>query len=240
MRILTYEVGGCVRDLLLGRPCDDVDFVCIAPSFEAMLEHITASGLKLVEARIDHDHLTAKALVPKDHWLRERCKDADFVLARKDGPTFDGRRPEFVEPGTLEDDLARRDFTCNAIARCPSTGDLIDPHNGQWHIMTRTLRFVGDPAERIKEDGLRVLRAFRFQATTPLVMDPQTRDAVNSLEAAEMLAKVSEERREKEVKKILSAGTLTALETFSIMHDWIREALFSGRVRLSVTLKKAR
>lgn len=239
-KIRIFEVGGCVRDDLLGRTPKDVDFVCEAPSFQAMLDHIEGMGLKLVPARIHPEHLTAKALVPKDHWLRERCKDADFVLARKDGPTKDGRRPEFVEPGTLLDDLARRDFTCNAIARCPITREVFDPHCGEWHIQTRTLRFVGDPEKRIREDGLRVLRAWRFHTTTPLNMDPQTKDAVSSALAAEMLSKVSEQRREEEVAKMLSVGTPRALEVFAMMPSFVREAIFTGRVRLSVTLKKAR
>src|SRR5690606_30256826 len=113
--IQMFEVGGCVRDDLLGIPTKDVDFTVVAPSFDAMRDHLIREGFRIhVESP---EFVAIRAGVPEGHPLRERTKDADFVLARKDAPTGDGRRPDFVEPGTLMDDLARRDFTVNAMAR---------------------------------------------------------------------------------------------------------------------------
>src|SRR4051812_1141546 len=102
MTIKFYEVGGCVRDELLGIPSKDIDFVVIAPSFEAMRAHLLAEKFKIFVEK--QEFVTIRASVPPGHPLRQRTRDADFVLARKDSPTSDGRRPDYVEPGTLEDD----------------------------------------------------------------------------------------------------------------------------------------
>lgn len=236
MTIRLFEVGGCVRDDLLGIPSKDVDFAVEAPSFAAMEDHIRAEGLKVFLSK--PEFLTIRAGVPKGHPLRERCKDADFVLCRKDGPTFDGRRPEFVEAGSIFDDLARRDFTVNAIARCVVSGDLIDPHGGQGDLERRELRFVGDASARIQEDGLRILRGLRFSLTKSLTIVDES--ALNNPDAAVLLRAVSTERVREELNKMLAHHTLAALlllESF----PWVREAVF-GREGLSLeaTMKKRR
>jgi len=235
MTVRLFEVGGAVRDKLLGIRAKDVDFAVEAPSFEAMQAHIEEMGLKIFLSK--PEFLTIRAGVPKGHALRERCRDADFVLCRKDGPTLDGRRPAFVEPGTIIDDLARRDFTVNAMALDIRTGEILDPHGGQQDLKERTLSFVGEPMARIREDGLRVLRAFRFAVTKGLTMDNLVRAAVDTREAAQMLKCVSVERMRDELEKMFAHDTLAALREIDNMTDWARAAIFRDRLRLSATLK---
>lgn len=237
MTVRLYEVGGCVRDSLLGIKAKDVDFAVEAPSFDAMLAHIEQDlGLKVFLSK--PEFFTVRAGVPEGHKLRERCKDADFVLCRKDGPSTDGRRPDFVEAGTILDDLARRDFAVNAMARDPFTGELIDPHGGQRDLQFRVLQFVGDPLTRIREDGLRVMRAYRFAVTKGLRIVPNTDNALRSPEAAEMLQKVSVERIREELEKMLAFNTFLTLNylTDHMTGDVLR-ATFRGGLRLSATLK---
>lgn len=236
MSIRLFEVGGCVRDELMGLQSKDVDFAVEAPSFEAMEEHIKDMGLRVFLST--PEFLTVRAGVPKDHDLRERCDVADFVLCRKDGPPKDGRRPEFVEPGTIFDDLARRDFTINAIARDPFSGGLIDPHDGQADLEERLLRFVGEPMERIREDGLRVLRGIRFSITKELYFDEDTWKALSSFEAAKMLKSVSVERIHDEVNKMLEHDVKGTLQTFDNLPPQHWDACFRDGLRLTVTLKK--
>src|SRR5687768_11467708 len=100
-----FRVGGCVRDELLGIESKDIDFAVEADSFEAMRDAVHARCSKVFLET--PEFLTIRGLDPD-------IGAVDFVLCRKDGPTKDGRRPEFVEPGTILDDLARRDFTVNA------------------------------------------------------------------------------------------------------------------------------
>lgn len=230
-----FEVGGCVRDEFMGKRSKDVDFVVLAPSFDAMRAELVRRGFTIHVEK--PEFVTIRAGVPKGDPLRERTKDADFVLARKDGPTADGRRPEFVEPGDLMDDLARRDFTVNAIARAVD-GRIIDPFGGRADIEFRRLRFVGDPVERITEDGLRVLRGFRFMVTKGLTPTGETLEALTRPLATEMLAKVSTERIREEVERMLAFDTLATLDILShTMPVEMRDVVFSGGLRLSATMK---
>lgn len=236
MKIQMFEVGGVVRDDLLGIPSNDVDFVVVGTDFEGMIAHVRSAGLAPIPGTFKPEFATIKAAVPKNHPLRERCKSADFVLARKDGPSSDGRRPDFVEQGTLLDDLKRRDFTVNAIARNNETGELFDPFDGVDDIKSRILRFVGEPIDRIREDGLRVLRALRFAVTKGFIIIQ--REALNSDVSAKMLASVSVERKREELEKMFKIDTLASL---AILEEFpaIRFAIFNdSRLRLSATLKK--
>jgi len=236
MTVKFYEVGGCVRDDLLGLGSKDVDFVCVAPSFEAMENYLRSEKFTLF--LVQPDFGTIRCRVPNAHPLSSRCKVADFVLARKDGPTADGRRPEYTEPGTLADDLARRDFTVNALARCPGTGYIIDHHGGLEDLENRRLRFVGDPMERIREDGLRVLRGWRFHITKALVPTLDTFEALTSDEAAEMLACVSLERVRDELEKMFAYDNLATLKLLSELSDAAKAAVFRAPLRLKPTLKE--
>lgn len=234
-----YEVGGTVRDQILGLKSKDVDFVMVTDSFESMRAYILSEGFDIYLEK--PEYVTIRAGVPKDHPLRARCRDADFVLARKDGPSTDGRRPDYVEAGTLEDDLARRDFTVNALALDPYTKEIVDPHNGRKDLEDRVLRFVGDPMRRVKEDGLRVLRGFRFMITKGLRPETETALTLRSRVAADMLSSVSLNRVREEMEKMVAFDTLATLKLFKTLSEYTLEAIFredqGKKLRLSATLK---
>jgi len=239
------EVGGAVRDKFLGVDSKDVDFVAIAKNpenfesaeqaFAALVNFIKESGFKVFLET--PQFFTVRAQVPNDHPLKQRTNVADFVLARKDGPSSDGRRPDFVLPGTLFDDLQRRDFTINAMAIMPN-GELVDFFDGEADLLDHSLRFVGNPTERIAEDGLRVIRALRFSITKNLDIEAATWDAINSDFAAEMLMKVSVERIREELEKMFLVNTLESIWLIRDLEESVQKAIFRDGLRLAPTLKK--
>lgn len=237
MKFETFLVGGALRDEFMGIKSKDHDFVVLAPSFEAMREAIVADGFTVHTEK--PEFVTIRAGVPKDHPLRSHAKDADFVLARKDSATSDGRRPDFVEPGTLEDDLTRRDFTVNSLARNAVTGELVDLFGGESDIREGILRFVGNPDDRIREDGLRVLRGFRFMVTKGFEPEPETLKAFVSDFATEMLAKVSTERIREELERMFVTDTLQTLDILSHrMTVEMLDVIFANGLRLTATMAK--
>jgi tRNA nucleotidyltransferase (CCA-adding enzyme) len=232
-----YEVGGAVRDELLGINSKDVDFAVEAPSYEDMKQELLLKGFKIFEER--PQFFTIRAQVPPTQdKLFQRSKVADFVLCRKDSDTGDGRRPDSVQPGTILDDLARRDFTVNAIARDPATGELIDPHNGKKDLDDGVLKFVGDPMKRISEDGLRVLRGYRFLVTKELRSDDATYQALRSDLAIDMLRKVSIERVREELEKMFNCDTMASLYMLGTMPSMMQAVIFRDGLRLTPTLKQ--
>lgn len=222
-----FEVGGAVRDDLLGLPSKDVDFVVVGPeSFEAMVAELKARGFKVFLE--SPEFVTVRAKVPASMpELAARTDVADFVLARKDGPSSDGRRPDFVEPGTLEDDLRRRDFTVNAMAR-GLDGALVDPFGGEADLAAGVLRFVGEPMDRLREDGLRMLRGFRFMVVKGLEAEPATMAALASPEARDLLRSVSRERVREEVEKMLKASVEASLALFARLPAETVEVVLEG------------
>lgn len=236
------EVGGAVRDSFLGVDSKDVDFVAVSEqqfytaddAFAALVSFLSESGFKVFLET--PEFFTVRAQVPNNHPLKSRTNVADFVLARKDGPSSDGRRPDYVLPGTLFDDLQRRDFTVNAMAIL--NGELVDPFNGKQDLKNNLLRFVGDPVDRIAEDGLRVMRALRFFITKGFDMDADTWDAVNSDFAAEMLGKVSVERVSEELNRMFFVNTLESMKLITSLSDSMQTAIFRDGLRLMPTLKQ--
>ena len=236
MKHTILEVGGAVRALLMGVETNDVDFVVLAPSFEEMRQDLVDNGFGIwLETP---EFLTIRAHVPDTMpELQARTRDADFVLARKDSATSDGRRPDFVEAASLHEDLARRDFTMNAIARNPLTGEIIDPFGGQDDIANGLIRFVGNAEDRVREDGLRVMRAFRFSVTLGFHLMFDTSVVCVSTFGAEMLMKVSTERIREELNKMLKADTLATIMLLSNLPRHTQDAIFRDGLRLSATMK---
>lgn len=202
-----FRVGGCVRDRLMGVESKDIDFSVEAPDFPTMLAAVEARCSKVFR---DNDGQPIGAKFFTVRGLDPEFGAVDFVLCRKDGPSVDGRHPEFVEPGTIFDDLARRDFTVNAIAEDAETGNLIDPHRGAVDLRSRTLRFVGNPTDRLREDALRAFRGFRFQITKGLTLDSAAASAIRSLEPDQFSA-VSTERIREELTKCFVTDTAQTL-----------------------------
>lgn len=240
-----YLVGGFVRDTLLGVRSKDMDFTVVLPAgtmapFVEMRKLLVARGVEVfVETP---EFLTIRGRFGRDD-VEFPGKAADFVLARKDSAGSDGRRPDFVIPGTLLDDLARRDFTVNAMALegkldpWAKNANLIDPFDGRSDLEARVLRFVGEPMTRIREDALRVMRALRFVVTKGFTMAPETVEVINNPEVPVLLARVSEERRADELARMLAFDTEASLDVLASVPMGLRSAIFSGRVRLDSTLK---
>lgn len=185
-----WVVGGCVRDLFLGRESADWDLCTDARPDELMKIFPRAIPTGIA-------HGTVTVLVAG--------KGYEVTTLRGEATYSDGRRPDavhFVDDITA--DLARRDFTVNAIAIEPETGTVIDPFEGRRDLEARVLRAVGDARERFSEDGLRVLRAARFVATLEMELEPSTLAAIAP--TLDTYRKVSAERVRDEWVKTMKAA----------------------------------
>ncbi len=172
-----YTVGGCVRDMLMGKTPDDYDIAASAPpdKIQELFEHTVPTGIK---------HGTVTVIIDRE--------PIEVTTYREENGYADNRRPDRVEFVTdLEKDLKRRDFTVNAIAYNPKDG-LKDFFGGKEDIKNKILRAVGNPYERFSEDALRILRLFRFASTLGFDIEKQTLDA--SLELCKGLENISAER----------------------------------------------
>ena len=223
-----YQVGGFVRDRLMGIPSKDLDYVCEFPSYDEMVKWIKTQGRVYLE---QPQFWTVRAHLPNK-------PPADFVLARRDGKYTDGRRPDTVEVGTLFDDLARRDFTVNAIAYNEETGEYIDPHGGQKDIKTKLLRCVGNTVDRFHEDALRILRAIRFAITKEFMLSNEIMDAFKDEKLADKLKNnVSDDRKRDELLKCFSHDTNETINYF-INFPAIQKACFhNSKLWLMPTLR---
>ena len=166
-----YEVGGKVRDEILGLQSKDVDYVAV-PNENLLEKYKTAHEMFVILESYLHnekfeiflstpDCFTIRAKFPKDHKYQGV---ADFVMARKEIGYVEGTRTPIVVPGTLYDDLERRDFTLNALAK-DDDGTIIDFFNGRKDLEDGVLRTPLETEVTFNDDPLRVLRAIRFAIT---------------------------------------------------------------------------
>lgn len=203
--IKIYEVGGSIRDFLLGIPNKDRDFCVIGPSYGAMREYLIERG--------------AKIYLEKPEYFAIRCKlpgigDADFVLGRSEGYYSDGRRPDEVKIcESIEEEMTRRDFTAGAVAK-DENGILIDPFGGISDIQNKILRCVGNTTDRFNEDSLRLLRACRFHITKGFDLHQDIQIAFNNKELVSKLKNISRERIYEELKKCFEYDTKKTLDFF--------------------------
>lgn len=185
-----YAVGGCVRDSLLGQTPHDWD-LCTSATPEQVLElfgeaHCIPTGLQ-------HGTVTVK----------HGGELYEITTFRTEGAYSDGRHPDHVAfVPDVKEDLARRDFTINAMAYNAEEG-LIDPFGGQNDLAAGIMRAVGEPQRRFEEDALRILRLYRFAARFRFAIDPATGQAARAL--CRHLDCVSEERIAEELSRLLAA-----------------------------------
>ena len=183
-----YAVGGCVRDSLLGKEPQDWDLCTSALPDEMKTvfagEHVVETGLK-------HGTLTVVL----------RHQPYEITTYRVDGAYTDHRHPDSVSfVGQIDQDLARRDFTINAMAS-GSDGRILDLFEGRADLEKRLIRCVGDPEKRFEEDALRILRALRFASTLDFEIDSATDRAIRSMYPS--LERVAAERIRVELVKLL-------------------------------------
>lgn len=189
-----YLVGGCVRDLLIGRPPKDWDITtnALPEQIQAVFpDSFYENTFGTVGIKTGSEDPTLAVL--------------EVTPYRAEGEYTDKRRPDTVEFGvSLEKDLARRDFTINAIALDDAKGHLVDPYGGQKDIKDKVLRAVGEPGKRFSEDALRMMRAVRLVAELGFAIDGDTAAAI--YENSKHLSHVSRERVRDELMRILNSS----------------------------------
>ncbi|PWK15551.1 CCA tRNA nucleotidyltransferase [Tumebacillus permanentifrigoris] len=190
-----YLVGGCVRDQQLQRPIYDYDITTSALPDEviALFPHTVPTGIK---------HGTVKVIMEQGEY--------EVTTFRIDGEYIDGRRPASVHfVRSLVEDLARRDFTINAMAMSRH-GRLHDPFDGLRDLEQRIICAVGDPVKRFEEDALRILRGIRFAAQLGFTLEERTHAAI--VYEAQELGKIARERVREEWHKMLLTAPDVALD----------------------------
>lgn len=195
-------VGGAIRDSQMGLPVNDVDCATLHRP-DAVIELCKKAGIRTVPTGIDHGTVTA--ILPDS--------PVEITTLRRDVST-DGRRATVEFADRWEEDAARRDFTINALYAHPETLEISDYFGGLGDLRERRVRFIGDARDRIREDHLRILRYYRFQARFGAELDEQAEEACAEL--APMLKGLSRERIAMELLGILGLTDPTA--TVARMH----------------------
>ena len=194
LNVLDYEayvVGGCIRDSLLGKKPKDWD-ICTDAKPENVRDIFRIHGLEVIETGLQHGTVTIH-FPGGDNY--------EITTFRVDGEYSDGRHPDSVKfIDNITADLARRDFTINAMAYNDDVG-LIDPFGGAKDLRMRLIRCVGDPDKRFQEDSLRILRAMRFASTYGFQIVYKTISAMNRNRA--LLRNISAERIRDELCRML-------------------------------------
>ncbi|MBI5835747.1 MAG: cation diffusion facilitator family transporter [Candidatus Eisenbacteria bacterium] len=207
-----YVVGGVLRDVLLGRGApDDWDVATDAPPDEVLALFPDALQVGIVHGTVG---------------VRDGERLIEVTTFRHEWGYSDARHPDGVKfVSSIEDDLARRDFTVNAMAYDPLQSRFVDPEGGWADLQAKLLRAVGDPAERFREDGLRPLRAARFAAQLDFALDEATLEAIGP--ARPSVARVAVERVRDELKKLVVAERarrgFAVLERSGLLEDVLPE-----------------
>ena len=208
-----HLVGGSVRDALLNKSGFDLD-VATRLRPEAVIERLERAGVRVIPTGIEHGTVTAVI----------DSQNIEITTFRKPGP-----RTGSGFSTTIQEDLAGRDFTINAIAFCLATKSLIDPYDGNNDVLASNLRAVGTPRERFLEDPLRILRMIRFGGAQKRTIDPST--YVDAASLVPMLSSVSIERIRSELERILlsedPARGIALIKELEILPLVLPEALAS-------------
>ena len=236
-----FEVGGCVRDELLGLHTKDIDFtvelddltLSVDEGWERMLDFLKQEGFKIfLETK---DCFTVRAMFPKGH--QHEGLVADFVMARKEIGYIENTRQPILELGSFEDDMVRRDFTVNALCKTEE-GQLVDLFGGLKDLEDRILRTPLDPMVTLMDDPLRLLRALRFSVTKDFKICEELSNAMKQLDLLDKLQKVvSQERIREEVTKMMKHDTVRSLRIIDTVPG-LMEVLFKNGMWLMPTMKQ--
>ena len=229
--------------MVLGLPVKDYDYTVVA---EGITDGDAQRGYGLMKAELEEDgfkvfletpeYFTIRARFPKGH-PNEKIT-ADFVLARKEGPYSDGRRPDWVKVGTLEDDIMRRDFTVNALAMEEGSDDIIDLVGGLDDLRDMRLRAVGDPTDRLTEDALRAFRAVRFSVTKGFFIEDDLAFAMNKVNVREALRNnISSERIKDELHRCFAFDTVGTIMFLAEHYPTYLNIMTDKGIWLEPTLK---
>jgi tRNA nucleotidyltransferase/poly(A) polymerase len=230
-----YEVGGKVRDEILGLQSKDVDYT-VVPS-DSLLEQYTEAEemfkilvtylreTKFEIFLITPDCFTIRAMFPKDH---KYSGVADFVMSRKEIGYIPGTRTPIVKPGTLYDDLMRRDATLNALAK-DEDGTIIDYFGGLEDLTNRVLRTPLEPIKTFDDDALRIIRFIRFSITKGFSIPNDITNVIRNYDYESKMGVVSTERIREELFKCFKFNTLKTLHELNRFPD-LRDYIFKNNL----------
>jgi tRNA nucleotidyltransferase/poly(A) polymerase len=216
-----YEVGGKVRDEILGLESKDVDYVAVpnevllgqyteAPQmFKVLSDYLISERFEIFLETANC--YTIRAKFPSGHKYKGV---ADFVMARKEIGYVEGTRTPIIVPGTLYDDLERRDFTLNALAK-DADGNIIDFFNGLDHLNKGVLRTPLNPQVTFNDDPLRILRSIRFCITKHFFIESEIDHLIMSYDYETRMSVVSDERIREELYKCFKFDTIQTLRTLN-------------------------
>ena len=235
-----FEVGGCVRDEILGVSTKDIDFtfvlgnthMTVDQGWDEMLTFLNSQGFKIfLETK---DCFTVRAMFPKGH--QHESLVADFVMARKEVGVIAGTRKPILELGSLSDDLRRRDFTVNALAK-DINGVIIDEWNGINDLKEMVLKTPLDPIITLADDPLRLLRALRFSITKEFRIDKSLMEAMLQPGLLKKLQDVvSQERIRAEIQKMMKHDTVKSIKLIQAVPGLL-EVIFTDGMWLMPTTK---
>ena len=220
MKYKLFEVGGAVRDEFLGLKSKDIDYSVVLEdknlsmdeAFYGFIKQIESEGFEVFLPK--KETLTVRAMFPKDH---VHSGVADFVLARKELYYPEGSRTPVCALGSLKDDLERRDFTVNALAK-DEYGDITDMFDGRQAIKLRLLDTPKDPLITFQDDPLRIIRAMRFAITKGFFLSGRVKDAIKEI-GMQGIEKVSVERVQKELDLCFYYDTVKTLNYLMYMRN---------------------
>lgn len=230
-----YEVGGCVRDEILELKSKDIDYVAVPNDdllkdvksantmFNILSGYLTSEGFEIFLET--PNCFTIRAKFPKNH---KHQGVADFVMARKEVGYIPGTRTPIIEPGTLYDDLIRRDFTLNALAK-DEDGSIIDYFNGVNDLKRGYLRTPLDCKITFDDDPLRILRAIRFCITKGFYMGSYMDGVIQEYDYETKMKVVSIERIREELFKCFKHDTIGTLR---VLHEYpsLRNYVFANNI----------
>lgn len=215
MKYKLYEVGGKVRDELMGIESNDVDYCVVAfPSpeitsanvaFEMFTEQLKSEGHTIYASM--PERFTIRTAFPKDHPKFPKMK-CDFTLAVK-GDNI----------GDLKDDLCRRDFTINALAKDVDTGEIIDPFGGMYDIINERISCVGNIVQTFRSDPLRVIRALRFSMTKGFEIDVEVLRSMCYILQCEF-CQISDDRLLRELDKMFRHDSEMAFDKLKVLSNY--------------------
>lgn len=225
-----YEVGGAVRDLLLGLKNKDIDYVAV-PN-DSLLRELTdaPSMFQVLVSYLKRERFEVFLETPNCYTIRAKFPEghihqgvADVVMARKEIGYIPGTRTPIVIPGTLYDDLERRDFTLNALAK-DSDGNIIDFFHGFEDLKKGILRTPLDVKQTFDDDCLRIIRGVRFCITKGFTLAPDVENEMLNYDYQSKMHVISSERIREELYKCFKTDTLKTIQMlnkFQNLRDYI-------------------